>query len=120
MPRTSYLRDVEGSKQLIVEDQPFLILGGELQNSSFSSEEYMHEKWWDLYAMNTNTLFASVSWEQIEPIEGQFDFSTLDQLLHTARQHSFRLVLLWFGSYKNGMSSKIRPCSTHELADVRL
>jgi beta-galactosidase GanA len=36
-----------------------------------------------------------------EPIEGRFDFSWVDTLLAQARQHDVRLVLLWFGTWKN-------------------
>ncbi|HWI86471.1 MAG TPA: DUF5597 domain-containing protein, partial [Sphingomonas sp.] len=39
--------------------------------------------------------------EQIEPVEGKFDFSFLDILLKEARAHDKRLVILWFGTWKN-------------------
>lgn len=97
-----HLRRTACSQQLIVDGKAFLILGGELQNSSASSSEYMGEVWENLKATNLNTILASVSWEQIEPEEGVFDFTELDNLITTARKHGFRLVLLWFGSFKNG------------------
>jgi beta-galactosidase GanA len=102
--RIPYLRPTADSKQLIVKDEPFLILGGELQNSSFSSPEYMSDVWTKLTTMNMNTVLGSVSWEQIEPTEGQFDFKSLDQVLLDARAHSLHVVLLWFSSFKNGES----------------
>jgi Domain of unknown function (DUF5597)/Beta-galactosidase len=55
--------------------------------------------------MNVNTVLAPVTWEQIEPEQGSFDFSTVDGLIYDARQNGLRLVFLWFGSWKNGMSS---------------
>jgi hypothetical protein len=97
-----YLRQTANSKQLIVKDEPFLILGGELQNSSFSSPEYMSDVWTKLTTMNMNTVLGSVSWEQIEPTEGKFDFKSLDRVLLDARAHGLHVVLLWFGSFKNG------------------
>ena len=91
--------------QLIVDEKPFLILGGELGNSSFTSVEYMEPIWPKLKAMNLNTVLAPVYWELIEPLEGTFDFKLLDQLIDKARNYDLKLVLLWFGSWKNSMSS---------------
>ncbi|MEJ2628068.1 MAG: DUF5597 domain-containing protein [bacterium] len=91
--------------QLIVNGEPFLILGGELGNSSFSSLEYMEPIWPILKAMNLNTVLAPVYWELIEPVEDNFDFELYDQLIKKARNYNLKLVLLWFGSWKNSMSS---------------
>ncbi len=74
--------------QLIVDDKPFLILGGELGNSSFTSLEYMAPIWAKLKAMNINTVLAPVYWELIEPEEGKFDFELLDQLVKEARNNN--------------------------------
>jgi beta-galactosidase GanA len=93
--------------ELVVNGEPFLILGGELRNSSSSSLHYLQPIWQRLVDLNLNTVLAAVSWELVEPREGTFDFSLLDGLLTSARQHGLRLILLWFGSWKNGMSSYI-------------
>ena len=91
--------------QLIVDGKPFLILGGELGNSSFTSLEYMEPAWPKLKTMNLNTVLAPIYWELIEPEEGKFDFTLYDKLINVARQNNLRLILLWFGSWKNSMSS---------------
>ena len=91
--------------QLVVKDKPYLILGGELGNSSFTSLEYMEPVWPKLKAMNLNTVLVPVYWELIEPEEGKFDFELFDQLVKEARKHNLNLVPLWFGSWKNSMSS---------------
>ena len=101
-PRLPYLRQTANSKQLIVNDEPFLMLAGELQNSSFSSPEYMKDVWANLAAMNINTVLGAIAWEQIEPLEDRFDFESLDKNILEARSHGLHLVLLWFGSFKNG------------------
>jgi len=93
--------------QLLVDGRPFVILGGELHNSSASSLAYMEPIWPRLVSLNLNTVLATVSWELLEPEEGRFDFALVDGLLDGARRHNLRLVLLWFGSWKNGVSSYV-------------
>ncbi|RYD48197.1 MAG: hypothetical protein EOP60_16115, partial [Sphingomonadales bacterium] len=93
--------------RLIVDGKPFLILGGELGNSSASNREWLRPKWQKLKAANLNTVLAPVTWELIEPVEGQFDFSSVNWLIEDARAHDMRLVLLWFGAWKNSMSTYV-------------
>ena len=100
-----HLKKQGKTTQLIVDDKPFLILGGELGNSSFTSVEYMEPIWPKLKTLNMNTVLAPVYWELIEPEEGRFDFGLLDQLIKKARSNDLKLVFLWFGSWKNSMSS---------------
>jgi hypothetical protein len=52
--------------------------------------------------MHVNTVEAPVYWEQLEPKPGEYDFTLVDMLLSEARQHQVHLVLLWFGTWKNG------------------
>jgi hypothetical protein len=91
--------------QLIVDGKPFLILGGELHNSSSSRLDYMKPIWPELAAMHLNTVLTPVSWELIEPEKGRFDFKLVDGLIAEARHNNLHLVFLWFGSWKNSMSS---------------
>jgi hypothetical protein len=99
-----HLRKQGATTQLIVEGKPYLILAGELHNSSTSSIEYMKPIWPKLKQMNLNTVLAVVSWALIEPEEGKFDFTIVDNMIHEARNHDLHLVILWFGSWKNGIS----------------
>src|ERR1041384_1072668 len=97
-----------GSTQnLLVHDKPFLILGGELGNSSAASAEYMKAHWPRLKAMKLNTVLAPVYWELLEPAEGKFDWRSVDELLRDARAHELKLVILWFGPWKNSMSTYV-------------
>lgn len=104
-----HLRKTKTSSQLVVHGEPFLMLSAELHNSSLSSAKYMADDkiWANLKEMYINTLLGSVSWEQIEPTEGQFDFTNLEAVILAARKHGFKLVLLWFGSFKNALSTYV-------------
>ncbi|KPK87882.1 MAG: mannonate dehydratase [Bacteroides sp. SM23_62_1] len=90
--------------QLIVEGNPFIILGGELGNSSATTIENMHFIWPKLKAMNLNTVLIPVYWELIESEEAKFDFSLVEQIITEARNNKLKLVFLWFASWKNSMS----------------
>jgi hypothetical protein len=93
--------------QLIVDGRPFLILGGELHNSSSSDLDYIQPIWKRMTDLNFNTVIAALSWELIEPDEGRYDFHLADGLIDGARRNNLRLVFLWFGSWKNGTSSYV-------------
>ena len=104
LPRISKSGD---SGQLIVDGKPYLILAGELGNSSAGTAEQAESILPRLGAMHVNTVLMPVAWEQIEPAEGTFDFSILDHWIGVAREQHLHLVLLWFGSWKNGVSSYV-------------
>ena len=100
-----YLQPKGSAVQLIVDGKPYVMLSGELHNSSASGREHMRRMWPHLTALELNTVIAPVSWELVEPLEDEFDFCYVDEMIRLARQHDQRLVLLWFGSWKNGVSS---------------
>ncbi len=93
--------------QLMVAGKPFLMLGGELGNSTASHRNAMDSAWNRITRQNVNTVLAPIYWELLEPKEGQFDFDLVDGLIYGARQRDTRLVLLWFGAWKNSMSSYV-------------
>jgi len=94
-------------KRMTVDGRPFLMLSGELHNSSASSIEYMKPIWKKLEAMNLNTVIGTVSWELLEPREGKFDFTLVDDQIRQARAHNLRLVLIWFATWKNAVASYV-------------
>lgn len=98
------LRKQGTATQLMVHERPFLILGGELGNSSASDKNYMSSVWPKLRAMHLNTILMPVYWDLIEPKEGRFDFALPDALIGSARTNGLKIVVLWFGSWKNSMS----------------
>jgi beta-galactosidase GanA len=102
-----HLRAKGTTQQLIVDGAPFLIRGGELGNSTASDLKYLQQFWPLFGKLGLNTILAPASWELIEPVEGQFDWRSIDGLLEQARAHDTRVVLLWFGAWKNSMSSYV-------------
>lgn len=103
--------------QLHVDGKPFLILGGELGNSTASELEHLKTHWKTLRTIGLNTVVAPVEWDQIEPgAEGRFDWRPVDGLLRQAEASGMKLVLLWFGAWKNSMSTYVPPYVKHDSA----
>lgn len=102
-----HLETKNGSTQLVVNNQPFLMLSGELHNSSTGSAHYMRSIWPRMAKQNLNTVIAAVSWELIEAKEGVSDFSLVDSMIVGARKENLKLVIIWFGSWKNGTSTYV-------------
>ncbi len=98
-----HLEKREGHFALIVDGKPFLLLGGQINNSS-AWPAPLPAAWSAAEAIHANTVEAPVYWEQMEPTRGSFDFRNLDLLVQQAREHRLRLVLLWFGTWKNGQN----------------
>jgi len=93
--------------QLVVDGKPFLMLAGELRNSNSSTADYPKTIWPRMVKMHVNTVLSAVHWELLEPQEGKFDFSLVDSQIRDAQTYNLRLIFLWFGSWKNGVSSYI-------------
>jgi len=91
----------DGRWALMVEGRPFLILGGQIHNSSGWPSE-LPQVWQSMAALHANTVEAPVYWEQFEPQPGRFDYTNVDQIVEGARAHDLHAVLLWFGTWKNG------------------
>ena len=89
-----------GKHLLKVDVAHYLVLGAQANNSS-NYPAALKNVWPSVEKMQANTLSIPVAWEQVEPVEGQFDFSFVDVLLKEARAHNKRLVLLWFATWKN-------------------
>jgi beta-galactosidase GanA len=98
------LKKEKDFSQLLINGKPFLMLGGELGNSSASNIDYLKPSWKYLQQMHLNTVLVPVYWELMEPEENKFDFSLVDGMIADARQHNLKIVFLWFGTWKNSMS----------------
>ena len=98
-----HLVSKEGRHALIVDGAPFLMLGAQCHNSS-AWPAMLPKVWPAIEYLHANTLEIPVYWEQFEPEPGKIRHLGRGQLLKQAREHHVRLVLLWFGTWKNGSS----------------
>jgi hypothetical protein len=85
-----------------VKGKPFFVLGGQVHNSSGYNLACLDTAWQAASLLKVNTLEIPVYWEQVEPVEGIFNFTHLDEIIQAARQRRLHLVLLWFATWKNG------------------
>ena len=91
----------DGRYALMVDGAPFLMLSAQSNNSSDWAAT-LPKVWPAIEYLHANTLETPIYWEQLEPKQGQFDYTAVDAILAQARQHHVHLVLLWFGTWKNG------------------
>jgi hypothetical protein len=91
----------DGRYALFVDDAPYLMLGAQVHNSSSWPAE-LPKVWPAMEYLHVNTVEMPVYWEQFEPRPGVYDTAPIDTLLAEARQHQVHLVILWFGTWKNG------------------
>ena len=89
---------------IVANGKPMLIIGGELGNSSASTLEDIRKHFSHVQKLGLNTVLTPVSWELIEPEEGHFDMSSVENILTEARKNELKVVVLWFGVWKNSMS----------------
>ena len=99
-PELPRLVEKDGRHALMVDGAPFLMLAGQAHNSS-NYPGALPKVWAALKDAHANTLEMPIAWEQVEPKEGEFDFSFLDTLIAQARENDIRLVIVWFGTWKN-------------------
>jgi beta-galactosidase GanA len=95
------LLEKEGHWALMVDGAPYLMLGVQVNNSS-AWPGVLSEVWPAAEKLHANTVEMPIYWEQMEPTQGKFDFTVVDALLAGAREHKQHLMLLWFGTWKNG------------------
>ncbi|MEZ5044784.1 MAG: DUF5597 domain-containing protein [Saprospiraceae bacterium] len=100
-----YLELSDHSTKLMVDGKPFIVLGGELHNSTCSDVAEMSKVWQEMKALNLNTVLAYAYWEMVEPEEGKYNFELIDAMLEGARKAQLKIILVWFGSWKSTAST---------------
>ncbi|MDD5367827.1 MAG: beta-galactosidase [Anaerolineaceae bacterium] len=95
------LIDLHDHKALFVNGKPYLILGIQLDCDDCFSFEPIDTLFPHAKEMGCNTIQPLLYWRTIEPEEGKYNFVLLDHLLEQARKNGLKIVLNWFGTYKN-------------------
>lgn len=95
------IETVGGRPRLMVDDQPFLILGLQWDCDSCFSREEMNPLFLEARKMGANTAALPVYWREIEPEPGRYDFAMMAVRLTQARANDLRIVILWFATWKN-------------------
>lgn len=93
--------------RLFVDGQPFTVLAAETHNSASSTVLAIERSFWNVAELGANTVLAPVAWSLLEPEEGVFDFTLVDTMLEVSERLGLKLIPLWFGSWKNGMSTYV-------------
>lgn len=90
-----------------VNGKPYFSIGGQTNNSSTYDRASMQQALRGIEAMGMNTIAAPVYWEMIEERENVYCFDQIDMITEEARKRNLKVVLLWFGTWKNGASHYI-------------
>src|SRR3989337_2717245 len=84
-PSLPHLVHKNGRHALIVDGQPFLMLGAQCNNSS-AWPAMLPKVWSAMEALHVNTLEIPIYWEQFEPQPGKYDYSVVDAIITQARE----------------------------------
>lgn len=106
-----------------VKGKPFYSIGIQSHNSSSYLPEKMGETWNAAKMLGVNTVAVPVPWCKFEPEEGHYDEEFVRSLILQARENGFHLVLLWFGTWKNGTMEYVPEwvkCDTERFPRVQL
>lgn len=103
--RKPHLVTHQNGSTLVVDGSPMLLLGGQVHNSSTSSPDFIEATFEKAADLNFNFVIGPLSWSQFEPEEGVFDTSLLGKMLEAAEKRKLKLVIIWFGAYKNAGST---------------
>jgi Domain of unknown function (DUF5597)/Beta-galactosidase len=87
-----------------IDGKETILLGGQIHNSSSSCKESIDSSFAKVASLNYDFVISPISWKQFEPSEGKFDHSLLEYQIRSAQKHGLRLVLIWFGAFKNAKS----------------
>ena len=92
-----------------VDGKPFYSLGGQVQNTSGYAPKDLERGLAAVHAVGGNTIAVPVYWELIEPEEGVYDLSSVGEVVQACREEGLKLILLWFGTWKNGTMKYAPP-----------
>ena len=80
-----------GGQRLMVDGRPYTLFAGECHNSASGGRRAFADALDRARALGMNTVLAPVTWELLEPAEGEFDFGQVDMMLELARERGLHL-----------------------------
>ena len=92
-------------EQFTVLGRPFFPVGGQAHNSTSYVLDDLRITFDAVRKLNGNSCAVTICWDRFEPAEGEYDERYVTDIIDLARAEGLRLVLLWFGSWKNGIMS---------------
>lgn len=95
------LRNINGKQLIYVEGDPFLILSFQLDCDSCYDAGTIDRMMKNAVKMGCTGISLLLYWRLIEPEEGKYDMTILKSMLDSAAAYGLKIVLVWFGSYKN-------------------
>lgn len=95
----SYIQEYNGKMQLIVDDEPFIILGMPWYGDLLTSKKEVNDYLSYLKKKGCNTVILRVKWRDIEPSLGMFTCDDLEQCMIVSSNHGLKLILCWVGGF---------------------
>lgn len=90
-------------KHFSVNGKPFLSIGGQSHNSTaLADTDGIRFACHSVRQLGGNTVAIPVSWVRFEPKEDEYDYDSVKMMIDVVRQQELRLIVLWFGAWKNG------------------
>ncbi|MDE7015111.1 MAG: beta-galactosidase, partial [Kineothrix sp.] len=102
MSKAAELVKKENRELLYVDGQPFLILSFQLDCDSCYDCNTIHTLMKNAKKMGCTGISLLLYWRLVEPEEGKYRMDILRSMIDSAEELDLRIVLVWFGSYKNG------------------
>jgi len=88
-------------KHFTVDGKPFFSVGGQVHNASSDRLANLDWAFRAVKAIDGNTLSIPLYWYKIEPQEGVYDMTQVNEILERCHNEGIKLVFLWFGMSKN-------------------
>ena len=92
-------------EQFTVLGKPFFPVGGQAHNSTSYVLDDLRITFDAVRKLNGNSCAVTICWDRFEPVEGRFDDKYVTDIIDLARGAGLHLILLWFGTWKNGIMS---------------
>ncbi len=103
------VKNADGTETFCVGGEPFLYLGAEARFEAYTNCDETPSSDYGKYVkraaeLGFNVLAVSVDWADIEPEEGKYDFTVINNILRFGEQYGIKIELLWYSALMCGDS----------------